>query len=498
MPTIFRVKDLDAMFAHSPVEPIIINDLPNRTEEDRQKFDDLTESKFSSDIVSMMPSCKCGHTTKLARLGEVCDECGTPVQQLLEPEIFPKLWFRRPGPPEAPLVERFINPIIWIMLEQRLTKSGFKVLHWLTDRNYRHAGKTPDVIYALQQMGVQRGYNFFVQNFDELVNYLLNCPEFKTGRGVTNHATVFSEMLGIENDNVDPLQELLKRCRDVIFCDHLPIINRSMVVLEVHSSAIYGEKSVIDIKDVLNTMHGIDTDFYDKSKETLENRTGRIMAMLSGYYQALFKINFDPKESIPRRHLGATRTNLSFRTVMTSHEDVEDYDVIHVPWSVSVVTLTMHLQRFLMDRKQQYGGMTHNESLNFLYSHVHQYHPMLDELFQRLIGQSKYGFLSVIQQRNPSLMQGSMQRLRWTKVKTKIDDYTTSCSDLIANSMNLDYDGDETNFQIAPDNFMHEKWYPFSPFFNLTQLDKPYEIGSAASMSDPIIASTSDWLATLD
>lgn len=67
-------------------------------------------------------------------------------------------------------------------------------------------------------------------------------------------------------------------------------------------------------------------------------------------------------------------------------------------------------------------------------------------------------------------------------------------SDLIATAMNADYDGDETNFMLAADEYMTELFYPFSPFFNLLLMDKPYEISKNASMSDPIIASASDWL----
>lgn len=50
-------------------------------------------------------------------------------------------------------------------------------------------------------------------------------------------------------------------------------------------------------------------------------------------------------------------------------------------------------------------------------------------------------------------------------------------------------------FQFIPDRKMKDLYYPFSPFFNLLLMDKPYEISKNASMSDPIIASASDWMA---
>jgi hypothetical protein len=41
---------------------------------------------------------------------------------------------------------------------------------------------------------------------------------------------------------------------------------------------------------------------------------------------------------------------------------------------------------------------------------------------------------------------------------------------------------------------MAKLYYPFSPFFNLLLLTRPYEISGNASITDPIIASISNWM----
>lgn len=41
---------------------------------------------------------------------------------------------------------------------------------------------------------------------------------------------------------------------------------------------------------------------------------------------------------------------------------------------------------------------------------------------------------------------------------------------------------------------MEKKFYPFSPFFNLLDLDIPLKISKAATMSSPVVASASEWL----
>ena len=57
-----------------------------------------------------------------------------------------------------------------------------------------------------------------------------------------------------------------------------------------------------------------------------------------------------------------------------------------------------------------------------------------------------------------------------------------------------DYDGDETMFSIPVDNYMAKLFYPFSPFFNLLLLDQPLKISRNPAWTEPIVASTSNWM----
>ena len=49
-------------------------------------------------------------------------------------------------------------------------------------------------------------------------------------------------------------------------------------------------------------------------------------------------------------------------------------------------------------------------------------------------------------------------------------------------------------FTIATDHYIGDLFYPLSPFFNLLSFSKPFEFSKAASMTDSIVASTSEWL----
>lgn len=423
MPNFLRLKSLDEMFHKSVVKPIIVNDLYSKTEDDRNYFNDLVQQTFTSDVVSLMPSCRCGELKgeHLINTGVTCEECGDTVRQSLEKDIMPALWFRRPQN-----VEKLMNPIIWIMLDDRFTKSKFRIMLWLTDRNYNPGIKRPPVVDQMIEAGIPRGYNAFVQNFDEIMAFMFKHPDFVVKK------TAMTDMLLLTHPSQDPLQQLISDRREDIFSDYLPIMNRTMLVLDKAATGIFVENSIIDIRDALNTMLSIDQDYFDRAPIVIENRTAKIMAMLTDYYRTLFERNLDPKKGLPRKHLYGTRTNLSFRAVITSHEDITRHDEIYVPWCVGMTLFQTHLLNFLMDPDKPYGNMTHNQALKFIYQHIYKYHPLFDELFNKMIAESTDGWLPCMMRRNPSLMSGSAQLVRIPKIKTDPQDTTVSMNDLIA------------------------------------------------------------------
>lgn len=392
----------DEEFQKSETPPIILNDLASRTKQDREYFNNLVRETFTSDIVSVLPKCQCGALKGEHLVGDVCDLCNTPVKQTLEKSIAPSVWFRRPA-----TVEKLLNPIFWIMLDDRFTRSNFRIMQWLTDRNYNPATKRPEIVEQMIRDGIPRGYNSFVQNFDQIMAYLFAQSDFVPKR---NQTQFLIDMLGITHPTKDPLQQLIAEHRDKLFSDYIPVLNRTLLVLEQHATGLYLEKTILDVKDALNTMLSIDQDFYDKSQTTLENRTAKILIMLTNYYRSLLKKNIDPKEGILRKHGYGARTNHSFRTVITSHSSIHDHDEIWIPWGVGVTLLGLHLQNRLMDRHKPYGGMTHNEAVGFLHAHVHKYHPVIDQLFKELIAESRYGALICMQQRNREKSRVSFRR----------------------------------------------------------------------------------------
>lgn len=393
MPLFLQLSDLDATF-HSNVNPaIIINDLESKTEDNREYFESLIRETFTSDMVSVLPKCQCGELKGEHLIGELCETCNTVVRQSIEEDIAPSLWFRKPNG-----IEKLMNPIVWIMLSNRFTRSKFRILQWLTDRTYNPTEKKPDIVHRMIAEGVPRGYNNFVQNFDSIMAYLFAQKDFKLKKGATNFIL---DMLDITHPSQDPLQQLIQDHRNILFCDYIPIPNRSLLVLEKNALGTYVDNTVVDIQDTLNTMLSIDKDYYDKNITTVENRTAKIMAMLTSYYMDLFRKNFSPKEGMIRKHVYGGRGNHGFRAVITSHEDIHNHDEIFIPWCIGVTVWRLHLMNRLMRRDTKHGGYTHNQAIEMLMSHVNVYSPILHELIDDIIKDTPNGRgPAVVLQRN--------------------------------------------------------------------------------------------------
>ena len=174
--------NFDELFAQLKNSPIIINDVMESSEAEKDGLKKLIYTRYDSDLLSNLPSCECGSgengsetgITGQHNLGVFCNNCRTVVKSPIETTISPILWMRAPHG-----VAKLINPIVWTMLNQRFSKSGFKVLQWIADPSYRPQSKTPIALDTIQRAGIGRGYNYFVENFDEIMKFLFQMKDFQ-------------------------------------------------------------------------------------------------------------------------------------------------------------------------------------------------------------------------------------------------------------------------------------------------------------------------------
>lgn len=379
MPVFQKLVNFNTLFDQLSEPPVIINDVANTTSVEKEAIQQLVTTRYASDMITLLPSCRCGVTKGEFSLGVVCTYCGTVVKSSIENDIEPSVWFRRPHG-----VEKLMSPIIWIMLKNRFRKSGFSIIQWLTDTTYRPQVKQPKVISKLVEAGIQRGYNNFINNFDSIMDYLFELKDLQPQKPQ-------KELRDIS----DQLRELIKIHRDTIFSDYIPLPNKSIIIIEKTNLATFVDEIIGQAVDAIEMLVSIDKDFYDQNPKTKENRTAKAMSKLSDFYERFYKDNLAPKEGQLRKHVYGSRTNFSFRAVITSLTDTHELDEIHIPWGIGVTAFRPHLLNKLINM-----GFDINSAIGLLLGHVEKYNPLLERLLDELISETKHNAIPCIIQRN--------------------------------------------------------------------------------------------------
>lgn len=377
IPVYQKLINMDQLFAHLSEPPVIINDLNSATDIEKEKIKNIITTRYTSDMLSILPSCECGHVKGEFAVGVRCERCNTVVRSVLEENIEPILWFRAPEG-----VHTLINPKVWTMLKNRFKKSGFNIIQWLCDTTYRANVKQPKIIDTLCAMGVTRGYNYFCDNFDTMMEILFNLKDFKIKRRADQY---------IE----DELKELIKHSRDTIFSKYLPLPNKSLLVIEKTNVGIYIDETIIGAIDAIEMIVNIDSELSEHTVRTKENRTVKAIAKLSEFYESFDKNFLSGKTGLFRKNMLGGRTHFAFRAVVTSLTGDHKYDEIEIPWGIGVTAFRPHLLNKLMRR-----GYSHNQAVGYLHGHVERYSPLIDQLFKELFEESDSKNASCIMQRN--------------------------------------------------------------------------------------------------
>jgi len=457
----------DLFYRKATRTPIIINNFQESSEDDKESFNRLIYTKYATDLLSNLPTCECGEIVGEHNVGISCRNCRTVVQSPVEQDLEPLVWIRAPQG-----VKALINPIVWTIVNDHFTRSGFEIIRWICDTTYKPQVRVPAIMEYVQGLGIERGLNNFIENFDTIIDALFELKGFKQKKGVA-----------------DPIQILLREQRDCVFSEFLPLPNRALLVIEETNLGTYVDPIVTGAVDAIRTMVGIDTDLSSHSVRTKENRTVKTIAQLANFYDDLARTTLAKKEGIFRKHIFGTRSHFSFRAVISSLTDAHSYDELHIPWGIGVSVFRIHLMNKLLRR-----DFTPNGATAFLNEHAGKYHPLLDELFNLLITESPYGKIPCVFQRNPSLERGSAQAMWITKVKTDPDIPTVSMSILSVKGFNADFDGDQLNSTLSIDIVTTEQLKALAPHKSVFDLNAPKIVSKNLSIPDTVISTIAGWL----
>lgn len=464
-------------------DAIFINHFQDYTDEGRKAFRERIFTRYKpQDMLTNTPRCDCppGQGLEGRRyLGVICETCNRPVLNIRDQRLESLVWLKQPQG-----VGKLMNPIVWTILSNHFKKGRFNVIQWLTDTKYPVPDKPPKIMAQLQNLGFQRGYNNFVDNFMDYIQKLLTISDFR------------------KKKQENPLEEhhiltFLRMHHDKIFSTFLALPNKTLLVVEDTDMAIYVDSNVPLAVNAIDSLIGLDDPLNGYKPEVRQNRFVRALAQLCTYYQEFNKKSFSSKEGISRKHLAATRCDWSFRAVITSLTNFHYHRELHVPWGVGIGLFRIHLAAKLEKR-----GWLPNEIFRFLSRYATDYNPLLDELFQELIAESRHELregtglrgLPVVFQRNPSLGLGSMQLFYITKVKPDTADQTVSLSILTVRGFNADFDGDEMNGTLLVDDYMAQRFEAMAPYKSTMSTSTPRTISGNLAKTKPWISTVANFI----
>lgn len=377
-------------------------------------LEDIIFTKTNDDFFDNIPSCPCGHLRTGQSKGEFCPICHQQCLPQTEKDLRSSIWIDALDP-----VEYFMNPMVYLQLSKLLyTNRGFKILDWLMDPRYKADDLNNLGQAVMEILKLPRGMVAFHDNFDEIMDTLMNSVVS------FDHLGKPERIRPVKARDVKAMSNFIEMYRDRIFTRQISFPSSVAFILEEHNGRVRGDhthsKLLNSLFSIVNANDRLDS-MSIREKESIMARVSISIANHSLQYE--HKELFD-KPGVFRKLVYGFRSHWTFRTVITSNHGVNKRDELHLPWGVAVMVYKMHLSNKLLVR-----GKTPNQISSLIYDHTHAHHPTIDALFQELIDESPGGRgLPTLFTRYPSLKHGSTQRFFITKIKTDVNDVSTSMS----------------------------------------------------------------------
>jgi hypothetical protein len=476
------VPDLDRDYESVSEKAILINEVNAKDPIRMEQLNKQLYVQFEGDILDTTPSCDCGRYRGEHLVGLVCKPtaklnegsyCYTEVASITERPLESQLWMTTP-----PGIQRLMVPRVWLLLSKFFESNSFNPLRWLADPTY-HGGdeRSVEIISRLKAGGWKRSYTFFVEHFDEAIDFLIR-NKFGDAKKPIPRAH---------------LQRYVELYRHLFFPKYVPIPNRTVFIVEKSPLGTWTDPTLSFGLNAVRTMCSIENSHIPMTTRQIENATIRTIIQLSDYYDQYVTRNISKKPGIARRQLAGGRLDFTSRSVISSLHGRHQYDELHIPWGVAIMMLKSHITS-----KLKFRGFTPRQSDELISLYTRRYHPLLDEIIQELMAESPYKGFPCILQRNPTLTIGSAQMLYITKVHTDVSINTFAMSVLVLAACNADYDGDELNLKLLLDREEHDAFYRLSPHLYVLDTQLPMRISGFLKIPEPVVQTIANFIHEFD
>jgi hypothetical protein len=468
-------------------QPIIVNDLPSLTTDDRLAGDKLLTTRYNADQYSTLPQCDCGVTYGTYQIGMQCMACNTPVKDLAQGGLTSRVWIRSPNG-----IERLMAPLALYRLDTTLRHGkDFSYVRWAIDPYYNVGNKHADLdLHLLLKRGIQRSYNFFIKNLEQVLTWIWEHICYTRGIDKRRASNPQAELHSIEATMWDVISLTIEE-KEQILHRHIALPDRTMNAMESTATGTYVEPVIGSLISAFKVMRGVDTATAEMiSGRQAERRTVQALLHLADYYAEYYDQVLGGKPGAFRRTIYGTRTVTSMRAVITALTDPHAYDELHLPWGASIVVWQLHIANKLYAR-----GYGPHDVFRLLHEAHHEINPIIDKIMTEIFNEAG-GFFYVYWNRNPSLTRGSYLCMRATRVKRAIRDYSIGHPCTNIESLNADYDGDQMSLRVAMDKREAAMIQALVPSYSVGGTSAPRTLSGQLQLPRPVMVSMANWYKT--
>jgi len=473
------VADHDKAFLQLEYSPVMINDFDLSIEAERAKLNAQMRVSYDTDMFSVKPRCFCGKLEGGEKVGRVCGVCNHPVTVVTEEAIESQLWFQTPLG-----VAGYINPQMWTLLFEPFVVKGFNPLEYFADRQYTPAKASGDYknkeIYLLcKSLNIPRGLNSLVENFDKIMDTLLNSP-------VVRSSNISAEALR-------NYSALYQRYRSVMFCTYLQLPSKLVFIVESNATGRYAEPGMKLAQDAALTVCDARKEILDNHDLKFnENIAIKVVRQLADFYKSHDKDIFAGKPGLLRKNIGGSRMPFTARCVITSKTGHHDMDEVDIPRCIAIPLLRFHIANKLKRR-----GFRPVEILSRINASIKRPDPVIEsvldelELDQKIKG-SVVRLLKIFLLRNPTLRWLSNRRF-YARINRNPEEITIKISTLSIISSNADFDGDELNLLMVTDQIMSTYAEAFGSHNCVLDMNNPLTVSGDIALPATLISTINRW-----
>jgi len=418
-----HILDLEEYFA-SIESPIIINEIPLKANFMQDIIDCIADStKRDGDIIS----CECGHLQGKYYEGLTCEKCSSIVSSQIIKSFTNEVWFSLDD-----FGIKIINPLVYLVLSFSLKErnsNSNSYLKYILDVTLEYPDDLKDAFTG-------QGFKYFQENFDYIIDFFVyTYPKTK------------------KRKNIELLKVFVDKFRDRIFTSKLPIMSKFVQpITKAGYSLRYADES---LKEIMQAVLAVIFSKYSNVIETnknkqLEKNIYRMFDASQRYIQKTIETKFKKKEAYFRRNIFGTKLHWTFRCVISPICTTHMGDEIQIPWKVGLTTLLYHVLGIMINRM----GFVPTDAYQRVMKSYYRYDPLIDQIFQLLIIESRFKGLPVLVNRNPTLLPSGTFMAFIVKVK---NEHTKISRQFIQNFGRGDYSKVSTAYKYTHDEIYHTR-----------------------------------------